>query len=336
MNIAGYKIQPLRLGIFLVVLLLSLWAVKHFAFPAKKATAPTPSIMLTAFGPKGFESAKPGWTGKYISQFGLKNPKSPTDFLGSNYPASVGSVMHMEVYLLPPEAADPSYSFKAGAYTIMPAVFINPDQKTDISQVTGGISPSSNYFLLLAFPTIEAPTPGQPIAINAMLWGLSFLLQASVPAATHSPTPAPVFVVDGSYEKIEPSQLTAPATQIVPLDIHYQEAGEEVDIQRAEYAAGQELRLLVTVTNLGTTGIPVWQGIGASTASLPGQASVQGQAQGDLASAGNLEAQQSITGYISFAAAVANPNQPVTLRMPPLGQNVGANDLIILKLQPKG
>lgn len=335
MNIAGYKINPIRLIPILAVLLLLIWGIKHFAFPSAPKAKTPPAVTLTAFSLKGFNTAKDGWTGSYISQYGETTPKVPEDFLGANWSQAVGQVMHLEVYPIPQGAADPSYFFQAGAYTVMPAVFIDPEQQTDITQLQGGVPPSSNNFILLAFPKTEAPTPGQPISVTAMLWGISALLQSNVPGATISPTPAPVFVVDDGYQPLQAEQLAAPATQTIPLDIHYQEAGEEVDIQRAEYAAGQELRLLVTVTNLGTANIGAWAGLSASTASLAGSASVTGQATGDLQQAGTLQAQQSVTGYISFPASVANPTEPVTVRMPPLGNNQGPNDLIILTLQPK-
>lgn len=300
------------------------------------------ALYTPALSPSAFSQLQPGWTGRYQSAFGLHRPVSANDFLGANFVPAVGEIMKLEVVPLGDTSNNTglgSYSFRLNGFVFMPAVFIPPDTPTTVQDLQSSVDPSSINFIQLGFPAAAVPQAGVPISVTAMMWGRSDVLRTAVPNRGQSEQAgpaAPVFLVDG-YEPLQEAQLRAPATQETELNLQYQEAGQELTIHRVEWSAGAEVRLLVTLSNLGTKPIGLWSGLGSSTAQLPQQATVSGQPDGSLATAGSLEAQQSVTGYIVFGPQAVSPNQTLTLRMPALGSGFGSNDqnLIIISVKPQ-
>lgn len=334
MVVGGYLI-PKRLLLIFGGLLVGLIVV-YLMWPKPNVAAKQAQLALEpAFGIHYMESLQPGWLAKFASAYGEVTPQAATDYQGPNWIPSVGRVMHLSVYI-PDVSGDANlstYVFRGHGYLFMPALFLPRDQPTTPQDLQQSLDPSSSSFLVLGFPETQAPTPGQAVELTGMLWGRTDVLQSTIPNAPASPQPEPVFVVDGQYTALDPEELSAPTTQTEDLDLRYQENGQQVLIRRAEWSAGREVRLAVTLTNLGNASISAWSGISSSTASLPLQASQPCAAAGNIANAGNLDAQQSVSGYI-VCQGVADPSQTLTLRMPTLSANQQNGDGILLELKP--
>lgn len=342
MRLFGYRITGVSLKFFLLVGLLLVGIVAFMAF--RPEPAPQRNLLYEpAFAPAliATQAAEDGWLGPYESSQDLKKPTSSVEFTGANFASNVGLPMLLQVYIPDPASFTP-YTVNAYGKTFIPAYFINPTQPTSLTQLQGATNPADPSFMVIGFPSDSVPIPGKAYAVKGLMWWRSDLLvlnQGARAQALMQPNPAPVFLSDG-FEELQPAQLRAPATHTVDLDLRYAENGQEVTVQRAEWAAGREVRLLVTLRNLTNAPMPIWEGVAATTGSLPGQASIPGQPdlESPLAQATQLESQQSVTGYILFDRAIANPEQELTLRMPSLsrmGTAQGAeNDIIILRIAP--
>lgn len=342
MRLFGYRITGVSLKFFLIVGLL---AVAIVAFMAFRPTPTPPRNLLyePAFVPSQIAAvaSQDGWLGPYESSQTLKKPISSAEFTGANFAPNVGLPMLLQVYIPDPAQFTP-YTVNAYGKTFIPAYFINPTQPTSLTQLRSAVNPADPSFVVIGFPSGSVPIPGSVYAVKGLMWWRSDLLvdsQGARAQALQQPSPVPVFLADG-FEALQPAQLRAPATHTAALDLRYAEEGQEVTIHRAEWAAGREVRLLVTLRNLTNVPISLWRGVTGTTGSLPAQASVPGtpDLESPLAQATQLESQQSVTGYILFDQSVANPEQELTLRMPSLsrtGATQGSqNDIIIVRIAP--
>lgn len=342
MHLFGYRITGVSLKFFLILGLFLVAVVAFMAF-RPEPTPPRNLLYEPAFAPSviATHASQSGWLGPYESSQNLKKPISSVEFTGTNFASNVGLPMLLQVYIPDPAAFAP-YTVNAYGKTFIPAYFINPTTPTSLTQLQGAANPGDPSFMVIGFPSDSVPIPGKAYAVKGLMWWRSDLLvlnQGARSQALMQSNPVPVFLSDG-FEELQPAQLRAPATHTVDLDLRYAENGQEVTVERAEWAAGREVRLLVTLRNLTNTPMPIWEGVSSTTGSLPGQASVPGQPdlESPLAQATQLESQQSVTGYILFDRAIANPEQELTLRMPSLSRTGGAqgaeNDIIIVRIAP--
>jgi hypothetical protein len=328
----------LVLGGGLVGLIILVFVISA-VWPSSKTT-PRNFLYQPAFASQYVENAtaKAGWLGPYESALGVFRPASGNDFSGANFPTHVGRPMSFEVYI-PDPSQYPAYTLNAFGKDFVPAVFIAPQQSTDLQTLGATIDPSSPNFMMIGFPSGQKPIAGHAYDVKGLLWWRSdYLVYSQTHASLQQQSIAPVFLADG-YDAVEPAQLRAPATQTLDLELRYAEGGQQLTIHRVEWSAGKEVRLLVTVANLTNSPIQPWSGIQQATASLPQQASVTGtpDADGPFGSLNQLEAQQAVTGYIVFDQSVADPQQELTIRMPPLSlatNTAATSDLIILRVQP--
>ena len=290
-------------------------------------------LAAPAFPTSSLPGLKPGWIARWQKAYPTVDVVDPSQYLAS--PA--GTPVRFDVYI-PSPSAYPGYNLQGKGLVFMNAVVIGHAQTIDLTSLGSTVVPvTDRHVVALGFLKGELPPPGQLYQITALLYWRSDRLYP--PAVDGTPVyTLPVFLVDG-VQQLQPAELRAPATQSAQLDLTFREHGEQVTLEKVEWAAGREVRLLVTLRNLTTSPIAVWNGISGSTAQLPDQATVSSGADpsSPLAGTGELAAQQTIRGYIIFGAndgsaqSVADPNQVLTLRLPSLGPN---GDLVLLKLRP--
>lgn len=248
--------------------------------------------------------------------------------------------MQLEVYI---PAIDPTSGEKPGpfpltsqGYTFEEAVFIPPTQTTTVSSLISE-SQGEGPFIVVGFPSGQLPAPGMAYRITAMLWWRSDELYRFQTGSYPGIRPSVVFLVT-EHELLDPAQLYAPATQSVDLGLSYSENGQRLSIDKVEWAAGQQVRLLVTLENLTSGTISAWTGSDMSTASVGSTATETSSL--DPTNPDNplgvnpiLQVEQKITGYITFGASVADPSKTLTLRLPSLSSGAG-DDVIVINISP--
>jgi hypothetical protein len=326
---AGYRITGVSRKFFLLIgaLIGALFLAATF-WPS--SPPPENPLVEPAFPLQEVSSLREGWLGAYESTYGLRRPLAASQFNGAGYLSQRGMPLELQVWL--PDVPEGSgYTVVAFNHSFRPGVFFTPDQPTSLQTLAGaGVNPQSLEFLILGFRLDDVPVPNRPYLVRGLLYWRSDLLVYNQ-TGQRGRFAAPVLLVD-RYEQLDPAQLRAPLTHLRELDLRYRRAAQELTIERAEWAAGKEVRLKIRLRNLSLRSEPIWPGLNASTASLPEQQTVTGFPDGPLAAAGALEAQQSLSGYLVFGEAVADPNVPLTVRMP--GLSGRPDDLLILTLIP--
>jgi hypothetical protein len=310
------------------------------------ALAPKPAPNLVAYTPAYFTASaltQPaaqtgGWLGKFISDYGLWEPSAESDFTGlEGYAENVGRPLRFKAYVSDPSdvsATRPDLSLTEDDYTFEPAQFIAPDEITSLSELAGNDeSALGNQPLELGFRNGAVPPPDQAYEITGLLWWRSDLLESGTPSGQLA---SPVILVD-SWELLSPEELQAPTTQRADLNLSYQEDGQTVSLNRVEWSAGNELRVCISVTNDTAQTEPLWAGVSSMTADN-GNGTVTGtpDPNGALANTSQLQAYQSVPGYIDFSASASDASLPLILRMPTINaaadQGASAQDLMIVKV----
>ena len=340
MIIFGYRIQISKLRFFgsigalilLIILATTFW-------PSSKSNKPN-LLYQPAFSPYTLPKLSGDWLGPRISSQGLLKPIALSQFTGSNFVTSVGLPMQLEVYVPSVDTSsgattqDP-FPLTSQGYTFEQAVFIAPTQATSVTNLEDEAQ-GAGPFVVVGFPSGQLPSPGVAYSVTAMLWWRSDELY-HFQTGSYPGTPPYAAFLATTHDALDPAQLNAPATQSVDLGLSYSENGQRLTINKVEWAAGQELRLEITLTNLTTHSIPAWIGTSTSTASVgsANETSVidPSDPNDPLALNSELQVQQSITGYITFGASVADPTKPLTLRLPSLSASA-EQDLIVINLHP--
>src|ERR1039458_3149321 len=83
----------------LVLLLIASQAFKSTP-PVQTNPAVDPVFALSKLNSPALQ--KSGWTGNFISAYGLQHPSQMGDFVGTNYPLNLGAAVRFKVYLLDP------------------------------------------------------------------------------------------------------------------------------------------------------------------------------------------------------------------------------------------
>jgi hypothetical protein len=252
-------------------------------------------------------------------------PTAESDFLGANYALNVGLPMRFKAYISDPgdvSSTRPDLSFTEDGYTFEPAQFIAPNEITSLgSLASNDVAALTNQPVELGFRNSAVPPPDDAYEVTGLLWWRSDLLappSAADLAVTGAQLASPVVLVD-SYEELSPEELQAPTTQRVDLNLNYQEDGQTVAINRIEWSAGNELRVCLSVTNDTSQTESMWSGVQEMTADNGnGTSTGSPDPNGALGSTGELQAKQSVPGYIDFPASDSDASQPLTLRMPTL------------------
>lgn len=293
-------------------------------------------LFAPAFPPTEIDTLASGWLASWVDDYKLHEPVLGREFR-TDYLTTIGQPMRLNVYI-PDEAVDrfPGYVFRGRGLTFIPALFLPPDKPSSLAELSLlATQPSDENFIVIGFPDDSVPLAGHAYRVEALLYWRSDLAAPDAVRADQV-APAPVFISDG-YDELLPAELRAPTTQSTELGLVYYEGAQAVELVRAEWSAGSEVRLLVTLTNTSTERIPAWKGLIAATAQLPESAVVAGgpDREGSLAMLSALEAHQTITGFIVFPATVADPSKPLTLRFPGLpSEKSGEDDGIIIELEP--
>jgi hypothetical protein len=329
----GYRVHLSKAVLVLLGLLVSggLYLAVS-AITSSPAQGPVP-LAEPAFPVTGLPGLKSGWLTRWQKAYGTVMVSNPSQYLT----ASTGTPMQLNVFI-PDPSLYPGYSFQGKGFVFMNGLVLEQTTTFSLTDLAAAsVALSDPHIISLGFPANALPPPGSIYQMTGLLYWRADYLFPAIPGA--SIYPLPVFLIS-SQKVLQPAEFRAPATQSEELGLRYTEAGQEVTLDRVEWAAGRELRLLVTIRNLTTATESVWQGVTGSTAQLPQQGTVGSGADPDspLSRVGSLAPQQSVRGYIIFGSStlekqgVADPNQTVTLRLPSLGSSNG--DLIFLRVKP--
>ena len=280
---------------------------------------------------------KPGWSAWYKRAGGVNGRVNSTDtFTGENYVPNLGKLMRLKVYLPPIDQAQsmrPDLSRRTRGWTFVPATLIRGDQVHDLAALgadaakaitgdDGSVKP-----LMLGFRDSDLPAPGAEGAafeVTAMLYWRSDRLNPSPDAAGLNV--ATVFLVDKA-SPISTVELAAPTSHRADLNLLYQENDEELVVHDVEWSTvSRQMRVCVSVTNMGLDRRNPWAGFNGMQATIAGRAAETGAPDptAGFASAQEMLQGTPLRGYVTFSETVA-PDQDLDLIMPRLGDDVSSS-----------
>lgn len=294
-------------------------------------------ILFFTFRPGGSDTDKtelPAWPQEEMAQK-AKDPnylQAEIDAYGLQSPAGIDSLYNLaefsgipfraNVYIpnlednkeLRPELDKAN----TNGWRFLPAMLIPSDEVLSKEDLVGLYSDNSTTeAFMVGFPSGKAPAPGNAYEIIAQLWWRSDRLfpEDVDPAVGGSPVAMAI-----SATPLTDAELRAPTTQRANMNLTYQQGSYQMSLSTIDWSANNELRACVTISNTSNRQVPVWPGVQDGVVAITPSGTSPGAVEenSSFTTTEALAGKQSLSGYITFPAEAANPDQPLEIIFPGL------------------